>query len=205
MIFLQNRITGQEEPLQLVTPIQQMDTDCYVADWRPLLDAKINELKCTGLYTRAGVAQHNVEDAHWLWPEKVKQRAGQLQWESYAVRCDGQTQGLMYLDMLRRCRLPSQQNLHMVYIDLLSTAPWNRPGFTPHPKYRGVGGVLMTEAIIHSEAEGFGGRVGLHSLPNAEDFYRTQWKLESLGPDPNYHNLIYFEMTTERAIEFLSQ
>ncbi|MGF6812761.1 hypothetical protein OKW30_007978 [Paraburkholderia sp. Clong3] len=28
--------------------------------------------------------------------------------------------------------------------------------------------------------------------------------MESLGPDPNYSNLLYFEMTTERATEFLS-
>ena len=204
MTFLQNRLTGQEEPVQLITPIQKMDADCYVADWRPILEAKIDELKRTGLYTREGVAQHNVEDAHWLWHEKVHKRTGQLQWESYAVRCDGRTQGLMYLDMLRRCRLPSQHNLHMIYIDLLATAPWNRPGLAPHPKYRGVGGVLMTEAILHSVAEDFGGRIGLHSLPQAEEYYRMQWRMESLGPDANYHGLTYFEMTTERATEFLS-
>ena len=204
MTFLQNRLTGQIEPA-LITPIQPLDMDCYVTQWRPLLEAKIDELKRTGQYTRAGVAQHNVEDSHWIWPVKAQQRAGQLQWESCAVRCDGQTQGLMYLDMLRRCRLVSQHNLHMVYIDLLSTAPWNRPGLTPKPKYRGVGGVLMAEAIFHSEAEGFGGRIGLHSLPSAEEFYRTEWGMESLGPDPNYNGLTYFEMTTERAAVFLSQ
>lgn len=204
MTFLQNRLTGLVEPAQVITPIQQPDVDCFIADWRPILDAKIDELKRTGLYTLAGVSQHNVEDAHWTWPEKVKQRTGQLQWESFALRCDGRTQGLLYIDMLRRCRLPSQQNLHMVYIDLLATAPWNRRGLTPHPQYRGVGEVLMTEAIFHSNDEGFGGRVGLHSLPTAEQFYRTQWGMESLGPDPDYYGLTYFELTTERATEFMS-
>ncbi|MNM13350.1 hypothetical protein D3C81_235400 [compost metagenome] len=204
MTFLQNRLTGLVEPAQVITPIQQLDVDCFIADWRPILDARIDELKRTGLYTLAGVSQHNVEDAHWTWPEKVKQRTGQLQWESFALRCDGRTQGLLYIDMLRRCRLPSQQNLHMVYIDLLATAPWNRRGLTPHPQYRGVGEVLMTEAIFHSNDEGFGGRIGLHSLPAAEKFYRTQWGMESLGPDPDYYGLTYFELTTERATEFMS-
>ena len=204
MTFLQNRITGQEEPVQLISPIGKLDTDCFVAEWRPVLEAKIEELKRTGPLTREGVAANNVGDAHWRWHEKVHQRTGHLQWESCAVRCDGRTQGLMYLDLLRRCRLPSQQNLHMVYIDMLATAPWNRPILTPQPKYRGVGGVLMAEAIFHSDDEGFGGRIGLHSLPQSEEFYRTQWKMESLGPDTSFGGLVYFELTTERATEFLS-
>jgi hypothetical protein len=28
---------------------------------------------------------------------------------------------------------------------------------------------------------------------------RTQWRMESLGPDPLYSDLHYFEMTSERA------
>ncbi|WP_250511541.1 hypothetical protein [Caballeronia sp. GACF4] len=204
MAILQNRLTGQEEPAEVVSPIERFDVDCYTASWLPVLDAAIADLKNTGQYTRQGIAQRNVEDAHWLWPEKVKQRSGQLQWESYALRCDGQTQGLMFLDMLRRCRIPAQKNLHLVYIDLVSTAPWNRPGLNPQPLYRGVGGVLVAEAILHSEAEGFGGRIGLHALPRAEAYYRDQWKMESLGRDPNYSNLLYFELTMERATEFFS-
>lgn len=204
MVILQNRLTGQEEQAQIATPIEQVDVNCYLTEWLPVLDATIDDLKSTGQYTRQGVAQRNVEDAHWMWADKVQQRARQLQWNSFALRCDGKTQGLMFVDMLRRCRLPSQQNLHMVYIDLVSTAPWNRPGLTALPIYRGVGAVLVAEAILLSDAEGFGGRIGLHALPRAESFYRTQWKMESFGPDPAYGNLPYFEMTAERATEFLS-
>ena len=63
----------------------------------------------------------------------------------------------------------------------------------------------MTEAILQSIDEGFGGRIGLHSLPRAEKFYQEEWGMKSLGPDPKYDGLIYFEMTAERAAEFLSQ
>ncbi|MCX4141119.1 GNAT family N-acetyltransferase [Paraburkholderia sp. SEWSISQ10-3 4] len=203
MVILQNRLTGKEELAQVVTPIEQFDVNCYLADWKPVLDAEIDNLKRTGQYTRQGVARRNVEDAHWLWAEKVQDRARQLQWNSHALRCGGKTQGLMFVDMLRLCRLPSQQNMHMVYIDLVSTAPWNRPGLTAHPVYRGVGNVLVTEAILHSVDEGFGGRIGLHALPRAESFYRDQWKMVCLGPDPQYSSLPYYELTTERATEFL--
>jgi hypothetical protein len=204
VITLLNRISGQEELAEIASPIAMSDMDCYVGKWMPVFEGKIAELKSTSQFTREGAARHNVEDSHWQWPAKVKDRTGQLQWNSYALRCAGSTQGLMFVDMLRRCRLESQRNLHMVYIDLLATAPWNRQRLTPQPVYRGVGEALMLEAILQSSEEGFGGRIGLHALPGAESFYRDEWGMESLGVDPNYSDLHYFEMTTQQASELLS-
>lgn len=43
------------------------------------------------------------------------------------------------------------------------------------PRLRGVGTALVTAAVALSEDEGFKGRIGLHSLPQAEDFYRRRW------------------------------
>ena len=203
MAILVNRLTTLDEPAQVVSPIDQQDIDCFLSEWKPVLDAKIAELKQAGLYTRQGVADHNVEDAHWEWPAKLHKRAGILQWASYAVRCGGRTQGLMFLDMLPKCRHASQANKHMVYVDLVSTAPWNRPVLAQQPLYRGVGFVLITEAILHSQAEGFDGRIGLHSLPRAEKFYRDQLGMEPLGPDSQHHDLHYFEMTSANADAFL--
>jgi hypothetical protein len=51
--------------------------------------------------------------------------------------------------------------------------------------------------------EGFHGRIGLHSLPSAELFYRDVIEMEDCGPDAAYQNLRYFEMTAERARDFL--
>jgi hypothetical protein len=200
---LLNRHTGLFETAEIVSPIVQQDVDCYVNDWRPPIDAKIEELKQAGLYTLQGVGDHNLEDHHWLWPQKVQDRASQLQWNSYALRCGGRSQGLMFVNVLRRCRVPSQLNEHLVYIDLVSTAPWNRNRLVPRPLYGGVGLGLVVEAILLSHAEGFGGRIGLHALPGAVDFYSTQWPMEAFGPDPSYHSLHYFEMTSARAAEFL--
>ncbi|VTR96316.1 Uncharacterized protein OS=Methylomonas sp. FJG1 GN=JT25_10440 PE=4 SV=1 [Gemmata massiliana] len=36
------------------------------------------------------------------------------------------------------------------------------------------------------------GRVGLHSLPQAEDFY-NRCGMTRIGPDPHYYDLVYFE------------
>ncbi|HEX8980818.1 MAG TPA: hypothetical protein VF811_14010 [Parasulfuritortus sp.] len=203
MVILQNLISGQEEEAEIVSPISEEDINCFLSDWQPVLKSKIDELRISGEYTSAGCRRHNVEDAHWEWPAKMIDRAGQLQWNSYAVRCGGKTQGLMFINLLQRCRHPNQANEHMVYIDLVSTAPWNRPRLVLEPTYKGVGLVLITEAILQSRDEGFGGRIGLHALPGSETVYRDKLRMELLGPDPNYQNLNYFEMTEARAIEFL--
>jgi len=163
MSHLLNRQTGQLEPAEIFAPMEQFDIDCFRDHWKPILDDKIEELKQAGRLTRDEVMAANAEDARWRWSEKFQERARELQWASYSVRARGQTQGLMYINLLRRCQLQSQQNMHMVYVDLLTTAPWNRPRLVPDPLYSQVGVVLITEAILQSREEGFEGRIGLHS------------------------------------------
>jgi hypothetical protein len=203
MTQLWNRQSQLFEPAELFDRIHAEDVTCFQDHWLPPMQAKIDELKLAGQYNRQTVGQWNLEDAHWGWPAKFQSRAGQLQWASYALRCSGMTQGLMFVNLVYRCRLPSQLNQHMLYVDLVSTAPWNRHRLTPSPLYGGVGMVLVTEAILRSEDEGFDGRVGLHSLPGAETLYRDKLGMDCLGPDPAYNGLLYFEMTPQRAAQLL--
>lgn len=204
MPILINRHSGLEEQAVVVSPIEQQDIDCYETQWRPILEAKVSALRAQGALTAQILADHNVEDAHWGWPQKFAARSGQLQWNSYAVRCAGQTQGLMYLNVLKRCRLPSQLNEHMIYVDLLATAPWNRHVLTANPLFRGTGLILLTEAIQQSRVDGFDGRIALHALPGAADFYEKRVGMRSMGADHAYDGLLYFEMTGADANAFLS-
>lgn len=89
-----------------------------------------------------------------------------------------------------------------MYLDYLEVAPWNRPEFGAAPRLRGVGSALITAAVALSDEEGFKGRLGLHSLPQADAFYR-KIGMTDLGQDPAYQNLRYFEMTVEQARAFL--
>jgi hypothetical protein len=67
-----------------------------------------------------------------------------------------------------------------------------------------VGSVLLAAAIQLSIDEEFLGRLGLHSLPQADDWYR-KCRMTDLGPDPSEkQNLRYFEMTPEQAQAFLN-
>lgn len=186
------------EPAELLGRIEPEDVTSFEQRWLPPMQAKFDELRLAGKLSMDTVTYWNVPDIRWQWPNKFRERAGQLQWASYALRCGGDTQGLMFVNLLRRCRLPSQLNQHLVYVDLVSTAPWNRPRLTPKPLYGGVGVTLVTEAVIRSNEEGFEGRIGLHSLPGAETLYR-KLNMECLGPDPGYDGLTYFEMTPLQA------
>lgn len=204
MTWLLNRHTQLFEPAELLDRIHAEDLTCFQQDWLPPMHSKIDELKKAGQYNRQTVNLWNVEDFLWQWPGKCQDRIGKLEWASFALRCGGNTQGLMFLNLLRRARLQSQLSQHLVYVDLVSTAPWNRPRLTPKPLYAGVGTVLITEAILLSQEEGFEGRVGLHSLPGAEMLYRNKFGMDCLGPDPGYDGLPYFELTPQRATQLLA-
>ena len=90
-------------------------------------------------------------------------------------------------------------------MEYVENAPWNRADLFGSPRYRGVGSILMRAAVELSEESGFRGRVGLHSLPQANDFYANTCGMKDLGADPDCQNLRYFEMTPEQAREFIAK
>jgi hypothetical protein len=71
-----------------------------------------------------------------------------------------------------------------LYIDFLENAPWNVRPLTDEPLFGGVGMVLMRAAVTLSVDEGFHGRVGLHSLRQAEEFY-PEWLLRMAEKEAN--------------------
>ena len=93
-----------------------------------------------------------------------------------------------------------------MYVEYVENAPWNRNDllFDP-PTYRGVGTILIRAAIETSGAEGFKGRIGLHALPQSNDFYANKCGMTDLGPDSNYQYMHYFEMTTDQSEEFIAR
>jgi hypothetical protein len=136
------------------------------------------------------------EDRHWDWGSKIRLK-GTSNFESYALECQQITQGLIILEIdFHRSRIESGKSL--VYVDYLSTAPWNRSSFENPARYKGVGGILLGWAVSRSFDLEYQGRIGLHSLPKAEGFYR-KFNINDFGKDPNYYNLRYFELSSESA------
>jgi hypothetical protein len=136
------------------------------------------------------------DDEYWNWVGKSRRSKLLPGDELYAIECEGVTQGLMMLDVLKkRCQIESQLRRRLVYISALATAPWNRPVITNPPTYKGIGGNLVDFAIARSHELGYQGRIELHALPGALGFYtKLRIGLLNCGPDPEEpDNLIYFE------------
>jgi hypothetical protein len=142
------------------------------------------------------------EDSHWDWRRKVQAVKGMLGYHSLALVCGRELQGLMMTNDITSARLRRQFGKPLIYVEFVATAPWNRPSLQDPPRFRGVGQVFVLAAIESSRDAGFKGRVGLHSLPEAEIFYEQKCGFTKLGADSSHQNLTYFEMTQTQADAF---
>lgn len=148
---------------------------------------------------RAGAT---LENRHWNWTNKVDRvERGEL--VLHAIECEGEIQGLMATQARPRAAILTTGHL-VVYVDYLEAAPWNQHAPDHPARFGGVGKILMGDAIYLSLERGLRGRVGLHSLTQAEGFYQRACRLAHTGRDPNYHDLVYFEYTEEVAAEWLA-
>ncbi|MBP0018856.1 MAG: GNAT family N-acetyltransferase [Cyanobacteria bacterium SBLK] len=131
------------------------------------------------------------EDQYWDWAFKKRMAFNEDNIEGYAIECNNTTQGLLSLETrFHRSWLDETQKI--VYIKAIASASWNRSS-VPRQRYKFVGKRLISFARQRSAELGYFGRIGLHSLDNAIEFYRklSMWEL---GRDPDCDDLIYFEL-----------
>ncbi len=200
---LLDRQLGKTVELSLWQPVVDRHARDFERHWRPVFDAHIEQIQRTGGDIAAAVALRNLQDAHWEWGRKAHLIEGRLDWQSFAVEADGATQGLMFVKTQGFAREPSQKGKPLVLIELLATAPWNRPTLAATPRFKGIGRLLLAAAISLSMHEEFGGRIGLHALPQADEWYRVNCGMTDLGMDDNH--MRYFEMTDTQARAFLDK
>ena len=126
-----------------------------------------------------------------------------LAYRCMGIELGGHMQGLLMVSTIAaKGRLQSQKGKAVLYIEFLETAPWNIRDLAGAPQLLGVGVRLLEAAIEFSGEEGFGGRVGLHSLPQSTEFYRKY--MTDLGLDSSQsQGLRYFEMSAEQVLYFL--
>jgi hypothetical protein len=150
------------------------------------------------------------ESIHWSWSLKALRvpglKVGGLSpYRLFGIKAEGHWQGLLIANAFGHVSRLPPGGKDLVYIEFVESAPWNweclpagRPGM-----YRGVGLQLFELAVRWSEDIELGGRVGLHSLSQAESFYRNRCNMSDLGIDSSYQSLRYFEYSDEQAKEFL--
>lgn len=180
-------------------------TEKNLADWEAKWTPELLRL-LEALYDKGVARKLWPQSRHWDWRQKTQAIEKRLDQQCFAIVCDGMTQAMMITELTKRARLKGQENDHLVYIDFVEAAPWNRREILGEPpRYSGCGSILIRAAIEYSKLEGFKGRIGLHSLPQANDFYANKVGMTDMGQDPDYQNLRYFEMTPEQAEAFIKE
>ena len=201
-IVLLNVEQGVAESAELWDAITEEQLADWEGEWIPELFKAMQRLRRANVDWRFWP-----QSRHWSWRNKATVLHGMLGKTGFSVVCQGVTQGMMFVDTVtKRCRIETQKGKDLVYVEFLENAPWNRKEllFDP-PRYRGIGTVLIGAAIELSKSEGFKGRIGLHSLPQANGFYSNTCGMTDLGPDADHHGLRYFEMTPEQAEAFMQK
>lgn len=135
--------------------------------------------------------EYEAEDKEWDWLFKLNFIKRNSEFEGYALEAEGSTQGLMKIETQRHSS-HEVSGQKLVYVEFLASAPWNRKVIQRPPRFRGVGTNLLRYARLRSMELGYGGRVGLHSLPGSVRFYDSQL-MNNFGTDEDKDNLIYFE------------
>jgi hypothetical protein len=168
-----------------------------VAGWAPIWNAGLERRSHQGLPPPA--------NEHWDWLMK----AGWLSlagYRSLGVECEGIMQGLMLVVTDGHyARLAPELGRPLAYVDYLQTAPWNDGDLVDKPRFGAVGSHLLDGAVKLSLDLEYAGRIGLHSLPASEGFYRRLGltAVEVERQDRHALGLWYFEMTKQGAEEFL--
>ena len=200
-VHLFNVARDEPETAELWHAITEQQLADWEGEWVPELFKAIQRLRRGGIERR-----HWPQSRYWDWRRKATVLQGMLANPGFGIVCDGLTQGMMIVDIVKhRGRLDDQRGQHLVYVEFVENAPWNRAELFNPPRYRGVGSILIRAAVALSEELEFHGRIGLHSLPQANGFYANTCGMTDLGADRDHEGLRYFEMTTDQARAFIAK
>jgi len=198
--LLKNRRTEEKVRVPIYEGISDKNFDDIENHWRPFIRDRISQ--------SSSLNSFHVEDQKWDWEKKTSNTAGMLLYKQFALEFDEKTQGLMLISLgTRRSKHKEHIGRELVHIEYLASAPWNRSTLMEPDLalYKGVGETLVALAVQVSFGEGFNGLIGLHSLEQAESFYRDRCKMIDMGINLGESNLRYFEMTPEIANAFIGR
>jgi hypothetical protein len=200
-VFVADEKTGDPVPAELddaVTPETLLDIEAQWENTRSDIRKRLLAAKVPG--------GQWPQSLHWNWGDKSLLLSLFKKPHSYRIfglRRHTVWEGAM-VTLLGEAvtRHPPQLGLPLVYVDYLEGAPWNWTigGIQQVRKLRGISSVLLRAAIAQSRAEQCDGRLGLHSLPQAEPIYLGAGFVQVAFDAAK--NLNYFELTADAAQRF---
>lgn len=203
---------GRSLKIDVVEGLDPVHLDHIEQAWTPLFKSQRDKAVLEYFTELAEVEQTHaafvtilgrmgIPDSHWDWRLKCTFAPG-TQRQAYGLLNGDQVEAAMMLASGHQTRLGNLGE-PLVYVDFLSTAPWNRATIQRPERFRGMGTMLLGTAVEISRLQGLEGRCGLHALPSAEGFYRRTG-MQDLGADPAYMDLHYFEIDAATARALIS-
>ena len=134
-----------------------------------------------------GLVQLGAPDAHWNWRKLWREFGSDQSHRFYHLDCQDSLQGLLWIEKAgaTSCSSPGEP---LVYVHRLAAAPWNR-GLAMGRRFRPVGMILLRQAVVWSLECGCTGAIGLHSLPEASEWYRDKLQMNYFGVDNDHEGL----------------
>jgi hypothetical protein len=147
------------------------------------------------------------QSLHWDWMAKTP-LLRRLEVTGTGLVSDGAWEALMLTKSASyQTQLAPDRGKPVLYLDYVEVAPrnWAVPQIGQCRRLRGLGPLLIADAVLQSLEEGFHGRLALHALPQAEAFYEHALGFTRLGADPAKQGLVYFELTRDAAARLLEK
>jgi hypothetical protein len=145
----------------------------------------------------------------WDWRTKMEEEA-KPEWHFFGIEYEGKMQGMLAIDIYQQpCAhsvgLPKEvSGLYLCYI---CAAPWNMGYYLrqvgEEAQFNDVGSALLEVAVYKSIECGCEGRLILHSLKEAEHFYRKRGMMEMGADNRHPQYLVRFELSAEGAKRLL--
>lgn len=200
-----------QREVEVFDAIDKSHVDYIDREWAPLLKSqrqlaaiRFKQLgKSSDDEWQQLLGEYGAPDSHWDWNDFAKPSIARSTHKSFSVLSGGDVEAVMVVDLTQRCELSEQADEHLVYIENLAVAPWNRDEIQSPRRFGGLGKVMLALAVELSRNEGWDGRVGLHSLSQSEDFYQ-KCSLVRVKKDSSHEDLWYYEFTPSLANKFLS-
>lgn len=206
---------GERVGVELYQDVENQQIQFIENQWMPILkerqDRAILEVKAKSIadadermsaYNNA-LASAGAPDGHWNWRNKMNSAGSEGACAAFFVGFENSVEAIMECRLLHFAREASQVSQPSIYVNHVAVAPWNRHQIQNPRHIAKLGDLMMATAVSLSLEEGFGGRVGLHSLAQAEGFYQ-RCGMSDLGPDEQYSRLRYFEFTDAQAAAFIA-
>ena len=172
----------------------------------PILDVSVTEV--AELWPHGLVRQ---DDERWDWATLVRQHPDGTDWRQFQLTAAERVQGLLIVQSSWPTRSPANTGTLGAYMEYVATAPWNRldeQGRRIDERFARVtpvGRLLVGVAISLSRQLGWEGRMGWHSKPGAETWYKDVLPgLWAGGPDLEEDGLEYFEISADVATTYLA-